>query len=140
MKTLHGSTLEYALYTRSYYHNNHVLFCPSHQLSGHAQGLSDIYDRICSTIQQLQGDKTELQKRVGELEQNNPTADLHRLREENADLRAKLATAAREKTEITRERDVLLRKLNGIKQLIDGPAVPQVYFPPSAQHLTYSIL
>ncbi|KAI0248838.1 hypothetical protein BJV78DRAFT_1232845 [Lactifluus subvellereus] len=95
------------------------------QLSGYANGLSDIYHRICMTIQRLQDDKTELQNRVEELEQHNPTAELRRLREENASLRAKLATAAKEKTEVTRERDVLLRKLNGVKQLIDGPEVPQ---------------
>lgn len=66
-----------------------------------------------------------------ELEQHNSTAELRRLREENASLRAKLATAAKENTEITRERDVLLRKLNGIKQLIDIPEVPKVYCPTS---------
>jgi hypothetical protein len=107
------------------------VFFPSHQLSGYANGLSDIYHRVCTTIQQLQDDKTELQNRVVELEQHNPTAELRRLREENASLRAKLATAAKENAEITRERDVLLRKLNGIKQLVDGREVPQVYCPTS---------
>jgi chromosome segregation ATPase len=110
-----------------------IMFCSSCQLSDHAQGLSNIYHRISLTIQGLQDDKTALQNRVAELEQLNPMAELQRLREENASLQAKLVKTTKEKTEITRERDVLLRKLNGVKQLIDGPAVPQVYFcfPPA---------
>ncbi|KAI0306861.1 hypothetical protein B0F90DRAFT_1813721 [Multifurca ochricompacta] len=91
------------------------------QLSGHAHGLSDIYERISLTIRQLEDEKIVLQKRAEELEQDYLTPDVHRLREENASLRAKLATAVTEKTEITRERDALLRKLNGVKQLIDSP-------------------
>jgi hypothetical protein len=106
------------------------MFCSSCQLSDHAQGLSDIYHRISLTIQGLQDDKTALQNRVAELEQHNTMVELQRLREENASLQAKLAKATKAGTDITRERDILLRKLNGIKQLIDGPAVPQVYFPP----------
>ena len=54
---------------------------------------------------------------------------MRRLRDENAVLHARLAAAAREKSEVTRERDALLRKLNGIKQLIDGPAVRPFPFP-----------
>jgi len=45
------------------------------------------------------------------------------LREENSALRARLASTSKEKSEITWERDALLRKLNGIKLLVDGPAV-----------------
>jgi hypothetical protein len=52
---------------------------------------------------------------------------VRRLREENTLLRARLATAAKEKSEIISERDALLRKLNGVKQLLDGPAVRRAY-------------
>jgi hypothetical protein len=75
-------------------------------------------------IRRLEDEKSALQKRVKELEQDDhPTAELRRLRDENATLRAILATTAKEKAEITRERDVLLRKLNGVKQLILDPTV-----------------
>ncbi|KAH9062296.1 hypothetical protein EDB87DRAFT_1608401 [Lactarius vividus] len=93
------------------------------QLSDHAHGLSGVYERISGLIQRLEGEKSELQKRVEELERDDhPTSDARRLREENATLRAKLATTAKEKTEVTHERDVLLRKLNGVKQLVFDPA------------------
>jgi hypothetical protein len=52
---------------------------------------------------------------------------VRRLRDENAVLRARLATTTKEKSEITWERDALLRKLNSIKQLIDGPAVRPIH-------------
>lgn len=117
----------------------------AHQLSDHAQGLSDIYDRICSTIRQFQEDKIELQNRVQELEQHDPSTELQRLREENAGFRAKLAAAAKARSEITRERDALLRKLNAVKQLVDGASIPQVCFfcsplPFMRDTLSYKIL
>jgi Mg2+ and Co2+ transporter CorA len=116
---------------RTLFHNhvikkNSFFHLVHHQLSDHAQGLSDIYDRICSTIRQFQEDNTELQNRVQELEQHDPSAELQRLREENASLRAKLAATAKARSEITRERDALLRKLNAVKQLVEGPSIPQV--------------
>ncbi|KAF8488475.1 hypothetical protein F5888DRAFT_1799013 [Russula emetica] len=92
------------------------------QLTGQANGLSGIYERIAYTIRELQDDKAALQNRIEELEQGDPSAEVRRLREENSILRARLATSAKEKSEITWERDALLRKLNGIKQLVDGPA------------------
>jgi hypothetical protein len=73
----------------------------------------------------LQDEKLELQNRVEQLEQDNPSAELRRLREENSTFRARLATAAKEKAEVTRERDTLFRKLHSIRQLIDGLAVRQ---------------
>lgn len=94
------------------------------QLTGQANGLSSIYDRIAYTIQELQDDKATLQNRIDELEQDDPSAEVRRLREENSTLRARLATAAKERSEITWECDALLRKLNAIKLLLDGgPAV-----------------
>jgi hypothetical protein len=75
------------------------------------------------TIRRLEEEKTELQSRVVQLEQDNPSAEMRRLREENSIFRARLATAAKEKAEVARERDALFRKLYGIKQLIDDPAV-----------------
>jgi hypothetical protein len=81
-------------------------------------------------IRRLEDEKSALQKRVKELERNDhPTSELRRLRDENATLRAILATTAKEKSEITRERDVLLRKLNGVKQLILDPTVRPVCAP-----------
>ncbi|KAH9042855.1 hypothetical protein EDB84DRAFT_1472754 [Lactarius hengduanensis] len=93
------------------------------QLSDHAHGLNGVYVRVSRAIQRLEDEKSALQKRVEELERNDhPTSEARRLREENATLRAKLATTAKEKTEVTHERDVLLRKLNGVKQLVFDPA------------------
>jgi cell shape-determining protein MreC len=55
-------------------------------------------------------------KKLKELERDDhPTTEAQRLREENATLKAKLATTTKEKSEVTYERDVLLRKLNGVK-------------------------
>ncbi|KAH8982799.1 hypothetical protein EDB92DRAFT_1892798 [Lactarius akahatsu] len=93
------------------------------QLSDHAHGLNGVYVRVSRAIQHLEDEKSALQKRVEELERDNhPTSEARRLREENATLRAKLATTAKEKAEVTHERDVLLRKLNGVKQLVFDPA------------------
>ena len=98
------------------------------QLSGHAHGLSGIYERISMAIRRLEDEKSALQKRVEELERDdNPTSEARRLREENATLRAKVASTTKEKLEVTRERDVLLRKLNGVKQLILDPTVRRAY-------------
>jgi len=96
-----------------------------YQLSGHANDLSTIYERIAFSIQRLQHEKAELQTRIDQLEQDNPSAGVHRLRDENSMLRARLATTTREKAEVTQERDALFRKLHGIKQLIENPAVCQ---------------
>ena len=75
-------------------------------------------------IRRLEDEKSALQKRVKELEQDDPpTSEVGRLRDENAMLRAILATTAKEKLEVTRERDVILRKLNGVKQLVLDSAV-----------------
>ncbi|KAH9960420.1 hypothetical protein BC827DRAFT_393109 [Russula dissimulans] len=95
------------------------------QLTGHVNGLSGIYEHISAAIRRLQDEKAELQSRVDQLEQDNPSAEVRRLREENSILRARLATAAKEKTEITWERDTLFRKLSSIKQLIDGSAIDE---------------
>lgn len=108
-----------------------VIFSLFHQFTGHANDLSSIYERISYTIRDLQYDKVALQNRIEELEQDNPSAEVRRLRDENAVLHARLATTAKEKSEITWERDALLRKVNGIKQLIDGPAVRPFAVPPS---------
>ena len=62
---------------------------------------------------------------MDQLEQDNPSAEVRRLRDENSILRARLATAAKEKVEVTRERDALFRRLYSIRQLVDGPAVRQ---------------
>ncbi len=79
-------------------------------------------------IRRLEDEKLVLRKRVHDLERDDhPASETRHLREENATLRAKLATVAKEKTEVTRERDVLLRRLNGVKQLLDDPAVRRVY-------------
>ncbi|KAH9002462.1 hypothetical protein EDB86DRAFT_3074235 [Lactarius hatsudake] len=91
------------------------------QLSDHAHGLNGVYVRVSRAIQHLEDEKSALQKRVEELERD-PTSEVRRLREENAALRAKLATTTKERKEVTHERDVLLRKLNGVKQLIFDPA------------------
>ncbi|KAH9071561.1 hypothetical protein EDB83DRAFT_2364678 [Lactarius deliciosus] len=91
------------------------------QLSDHAHGLNGVYVRVSRAIQHLEDEKSALQKRVEELERD-PTSEVRRLREENAALRAKLATTAKERKEVTHERDVLLRKLNGVKQLVFDPA------------------
>ena len=94
------------------------------QLSGHAHGLSGIYERISIAIRRLEDEKSALQKRVKELEQNDhPASEVGRLRDENATLRAILATTAKKKLEVTHERDVLLRKLNGVKLLVLDPTV-----------------
>ena len=99
------------------------------QLTGQANGLSGIYERIAYTIRELQDDKAALQNRIEELEQGDPSVEVRRLREENSTLRARLATAAKEKAEITWECDALLRKLNSIKLLVDGPAVRSFPYP-----------
>ncbi|KAI9447694.1 hypothetical protein H4582DRAFT_1895690 [Lactarius indigo] len=92
------------------------------RLSDHAQGLSGVYDRVWMAIRRLEDEKSVLQKRVEELERDDhPTSETRRLREENATLRARLATTAKEKTEVTHERDVLLRQLNGVRQLVFDP-------------------
>ncbi|KAI9508113.1 hypothetical protein F5148DRAFT_20640 [Russula earlei] len=95
------------------------------QLTVHVNGLSDIYEHISSAIYRLQDEKTRLQNRVEQLEQDDPSAEVRRLHEENSILRALLATAAKEKSEITWERDTLFRKLNTIKQLIDGSTLDE---------------
>jgi hypothetical protein len=93
------------------------------QLSGHAHALSGIYERISMAIQRLEDEKSVLLKRVEELERDDDTtSEARRLREENANLKARLATSAKEKMEVTHERDVLLRTLNGVKQLVLEPA------------------
>ena len=84
--------------------------------------MSEIYERIAFSIRRLLEEKAALQSRLEDLERENASAEVRRLREENSVLRAKLATASKEKSEVTWERDASLRKLNGIKQLIDGPA------------------
>ena len=127
-KTLYGFTPKYALHTPSE-HTSHHHFLFSHQLTGHANGLSSIYERISYTIRELQDDKAALQGRIEELEQGNPSDEVRRLRDENAVLHARLATTTKEKSEVTWERDALLRKVNSIKQLIDGPAVRPFPFP-----------
>ncbi|KAH9985211.1 hypothetical protein BJV74DRAFT_886342 [Russula compacta] len=91
-------------------------------LTSQADGLSEIYERIAFSIRRLLDEKAALQSRLEDLERENASAQVRRLREENSVLRANLATAAKERSEATWERDALLRKLNGIKQLIDGPA------------------
>lgn len=121
-KTLYGSTLKYALHL-PFEHTSPWLPFPFQQLTGHANGLCGIYERIVYTIRELQDDKAALQNRIEELEQGDTSVEVRRLREENSTLRARLATTAKEKSEITWECEALLRKLNGIKQLIDGPAV-----------------
>ncbi|KAF8500312.1 hypothetical protein F5888DRAFT_1633075 [Russula emetica] len=90
------------------------------QLTGQVSGLSSIYERMVYTIRELQDDKAALQNRIEELGQGDPWVEVRRLCEENSTLRARLATAAKEKSEITWECDALLRKLNGI---VDGPAL-----------------
>jgi hypothetical protein len=85
----------------------------------------------------LQDDKAALQNRIDELEQGDSSVEVLRLREENSTLRARLATSAKEKSEITWECEALLRKLNGIKLLIDGPAVRS--FPASRALLFYNV-
>jgi hypothetical protein len=120
-KTLYGSTLKYAFHL-PFEHTSHWLSFAFQQLTGQANGLSSIYERIAYTIRELQDDKAALQNRIEELEQGDPSVEVRRLREENSTLRARLATAAKEKSEITWECDALLRKLNAIKQLVDGPA------------------
>lgn len=87
--------------------------------------MSTVYERIAFAIQRMHSEKAELQTRIDQLEQDNPSADVRRLRDENSILRARLATITREKAEVTRERDALFRKLYGIKQLIDDPPVRQ---------------
>jgi hypothetical protein len=121
-KTLYGFTLKYA-FRLPFEHTGHWLPFPFQQLTGQANGLSGIYERIAYTIRELQDDKAALLNRIEELEQGNPSAEVRRLRDENTTLRARLATAAKEKSEITWECDALLRKLNAIKLLVDGPAV-----------------
>jgi len=121
-KTLYGSTLKYAFHL-PFEHTGHWISFAFQQLTGQANGLSGIYERIVYTIRELQDDKAALQNRIEELEQGDPSVEVRRLREENSTLRARLATAAKEKSEITWECDALLRKLNGIKMLLDGPTV-----------------
>lgn len=96
------------------------------QLTGQANGLSGIYERIAYTIRELQDDKAALQNRIDELEQGDPSVEVRRLREENSILHARLATAAKEKSEVTRECDALLRKLNAIRLLLDGPTLDAI--------------
>jgi hypothetical protein len=131
-KTLYGFTPKYALHPPSEHTSHHHFFFYSvfHQLTGHANDLSGIYERISYTIRELQDDKAALQGRIEELEQGNPSDEVRRLRDENAILHARLATATKEKSEVTWERDALLRKVNSIKLLIDGPAVRLFPFPP----------
>jgi hypothetical protein len=84
-------------------------------------------------IQRLEDEKSVLLKRVEELERDDDTtSEARRLREENANLKARLATSAKEKMEVTHERDVLLRTLNGVKQLVLEPAVRRAYAPASS--------
>jgi predicted nuclease with TOPRIM domain len=104
---------------------SHTYYTPFTQLTGHVNDLSNIYEHVAFAIRRLQNEKDELQSRVDHLEQDNPSAEVRRLRDENSLLRARLATAAREKVEVTRERDALFRKLYSISQLIDGLAVRQ---------------
>jgi hypothetical protein len=120
-KTSYGSTLKYVFHLPFEYTSHSLSFFQ--QLTGHANGLSGIYERIAYTIRELQDDKAALQNRIEELEQGDPSVEVRRLREENSALRAQLATTAREKSEITWECEALLRKLNSIKLLLDGPAV-----------------
>ena len=129
---MYGFTPKYAYHPQFQHTSHHHLFFSSvfQQLTGHANGLSSIYERISYTIRELLDDKAALQGRIEELEQGNPSDEVRRLRDENAILHARLATAAKEKSEVTWERDALLRKVNGIKQLIDGPAVGLSPFPP----------
>ena len=63
--------------------------------------------------------------------------EVRRLRDENVVIHARLANAAKENSEVTWKRDALMRKLNGIKQLIDGPAVRLFPFPPSVPPCMY---
>ena len=121
-RTLYGFTLKYAFYLL-FEHASHWFSFAFQQLTGQVNGLFSVYERIAYTIRELQDDKAALQNRIEELEQGDPSVEVRRLREENSTLRARLASAAKERSEITWERDALLRKLNGIKQLIDGPAV-----------------
>lgn len=75
-------------------------------------------------IRRLEDEKSALQKRVEELERGDrPTTEAQHLREENAMLKAKLATTTKEKSEVSHERDVLLRKLHGVRQLVLDPMV-----------------
>lgn len=79
-------------------------------------------------IRHLEDEKSALQKRVKELErEDDPSSEARRLRAENATLKAKLATSAIEKMELTHERDVLLSKLNSVKQLVLEPEVHRIY-------------
>jgi hypothetical protein len=121
-KTLYGYTLKYAFHL-PFEHSSHWLPFAFQQLTGQVNGLSSIYERIAYTIRGLQDDKAALQNRIEELEQGDPSVEVRRLREENSTLRARLATAAKEKSEISWECEALLRKLNAIKLLLDGPAV-----------------
>jgi predicted nucleic acid-binding Zn-ribbon protein len=120
---LYGSILKYVHFSLPFEHTTQWLSFAFQQLTGQANGLSSIYERIAYTIRELQDDKAALQNRIDELEQGDPSVEVRRLREENSTLRARLATAAKEKSEITWECDALLRKLNAIKLLLDGPAV-----------------
>jgi chromosome segregation ATPase len=115
-----GSIHKYAL-RPPYAHVNNIF----RQLTSHVNGLSGIYEHISAAIRRLQDEKIELQNRVEQLEQDNPSAEMRRLREENSILRAKIVTAAKEKSEIIWERDTLFRKLNSIKQLINSSTVRQ---------------
>ncbi len=109
--------------TRAY---QSLVFFAFRKLTSQANGLSNIYDHISYTIRGLQEDNAALQNKIDQLEQGDPSAEVRLLREENSTLRARLASAAKEKSEITWERDALLRKLNGIKLLVDGPEVRPV--------------
>jgi hypothetical protein len=135
-KTLYGCTLKYA-FRLPFEHTRHWLSFAFQQLTGQVNGLLGIYERIAYTIRELQDDKAALQNRIDELEQGDSSVEVLRLREENSTLRARLATSAKEKSEITWECEALLRKLNGIKLLIDGPAVRS--FPASRALLFYNV-
>ena len=102
-------------------------FSPFTQLTGHVNDLSHIYEHVAFAIQRLQDEKQGLQSKVDQLEQDNPSAEVRRLRDENSILRARLASASKAKAEVTRERDALFRKLYSIRLLIDGPAVRQAF-------------
>jgi len=127
-----GFTPKYALHPPSEAYIKRHTSSPFTQLTGHVNDLSNIYEHAAFAIRRLHDEKQELLSRADQLEQDNPSAEVRRLRDENSILRARLARAAKEKDEVIRERDALFRKLYSIRQLIDGQAVRQA-------QLSYSI-